>query len=333
MLTTSPHTTTPITTTPTTSTPTYTTNTTTPITLVPHNDIHPPKTSSPLPKGKYPQITTSNSEWEDEKMELVLSYEKKIDDLQKHLQTLQNQFENSENLRKETEADLLKLRKEVEFRDEQFNHEINLLKLILYNAKKSGDLTSFLLQAQQQAQLISTVVPSQNTETENYFSGTVREAEAVSGAEESSESSNSSLMTVGLVQEEAQLLLQFDKVNGKKARKKRKKKKPGFYGKSNRRKNWALLPNSARSILRKWLQHHLEYPYPSEKDKKELIEKTHLTPKQISNWFAHERHKMARAGTITTTFTEYEVEEHSDMSDDEMYNEESSEENMDEKER
>jgi len=44
-----------------------------------------------------------------------LRYEKKIDDLQKHLQTLQNQFENSENLRKETEADLLKLRKEVEF--------------------------------------------------------------------------------------------------------------------------------------------------------------------------------------------------------------------------
>jgi len=129
--------------------------------------------------------------------------------------------------------------------------------------------------------------------------------ESMDGIEESSESSNSSLASRG--NEEANLLLKFDnkqktsiekqpkKTIIKKSSSSQKKKKSG-----RRRTNWALLPNSARSILRKWLRHHLEYPYPTEKDKKELIQKTHLTPKQISNWFAHERHKMSRTNTTTT---------------------------------
>jgi len=89
--------------------------------------------------------------------------------------------------------------------------------------------------------------------------------------------------------------------NNQKKQSSKKRPLPKKNKKSGRRRtNWALLPHSARSILRKWLRHHLENPYPNEKDKKELIQKTHLTPKQISNWFAHERHKMARTNTTTT---------------------------------
>ena len=49
------------------------------------------------------------------------------------------------------------------------------------------------------------------------------------------------------------------------------------------------LPLKAVLILREYFARHLNYPYPSDQDKKMLAGLTKLTGKQISHWFTNSR--------------------------------------------
>lgn len=44
--------------------------------------------------------------------------------------------------------------------------------------------------------------------------------------------------------------------------------------------------------LRKWLIQHKKHPYPAEKEKAELAQRTGLTVSQISNWFINARRRI-----------------------------------------
>ncbi|ORY85001.1 homeobox KN domain-domain-containing protein, partial [Protomyces lactucae-debilis] len=51
------------------------------------------------------------------------------------------------------------------------------------------------------------------------------------------------------------------------------------------------LSRKATSMLKTWLNEHVEHPYPSEDEKLALSEQTELTIAQISNWFINARRR------------------------------------------
>lgn len=57
------------------------------------------------------------------------------------------------------------------------------------------------------------------------------------------------------------------------------------------RKGSARFARSAVKILKDWMDEHIDHPYPTEKDKEELKNKTGLTSSQISNWMANTRRR------------------------------------------
>lgn len=52
------------------------------------------------------------------------------------------------------------------------------------------------------------------------------------------------------------------------------------------------LPSSAKRILKSWLETHSDNPYPTEKEKEELIERTGITSGQLCNWFINARRRL-----------------------------------------
>jgi hypothetical protein len=61
--------------------------------------------------------------------------------------------------------------------------------------------------------------------------------------------------------------------------------------------NTKRLPASATAILRKWLEQHVDRPYPSEEEKQELVQRTGLDPKQVNNWFINARRRYLQKGS------------------------------------
>ncbi|KAK8953247.1 Homeobox protein knotted-1-like 3 [Platanthera guangdongensis] len=49
------------------------------------------------------------------------------------------------------------------------------------------------------------------------------------------------------------------------------------------------LPGETASLLKAWWQSHSKWPYPTEKDKVQLVEETGLHLKEINNWFMNQR--------------------------------------------
>lgn len=49
-------------------------------------------------------------------------------------------------------------------------------------------------------------------------------------------------------------------------------------------KKRGIFPKAATNIMRAWLFQHLNHPYPSEDQKKQLAEETGLTILQVNNW-------------------------------------------------
>eukprot|EP00128_Syssomonas_multiformis_P008120 Colp12_sorted_trinity150504_noHs@7868 len=53
-----------------------------------------------------------------------------------------------------------------------------------------------------------------------------------------------------------------------------------------------VLPRRAVDLLRKWLMEHQDNPYPSDEDKRLLVEQSGLTKDQINNWFINARRRV-----------------------------------------
>ncbi|PRT56835.1 Homeobox protein PKNOX1 [Wickerhamiella sorbophila] len=51
------------------------------------------------------------------------------------------------------------------------------------------------------------------------------------------------------------------------------------------------LPKDVTNILRQWLNSHLDNPYPSEEDKRQIMRETGLSIVQVSNWFINARRR------------------------------------------
>ncbi|KAI9264827.1 homeobox KN domain-containing protein [Sporodiniella umbellata] len=62
--------------------------------------------------------------------------------------------------------------------------------------------------------------------------------------------------------------------------------------KTNHKKKRGNLPKEVTAVLKGWLQEHSSHPYPSEEEKKRLIETTRLSINQISNWFINARRRL-----------------------------------------
>ncbi|EDO19311.1 hypothetical protein Kpol_1036p56 [Vanderwaltozyma polyspora DSM 70294] len=69
--------------------------------------------------------------------------------------------------------------------------------------------------------------------------------------------------------------------------KKSMKKCHGIIG-AGKRSN---LPKNSVQILNQWLLNHLQNPYPTPQEKKELLKQTGLTKIQLSNWFINVRRR------------------------------------------
>eukprot|EP00002_Diphylleia_rotans_P025369 TRINITY_DN500_c0_g1_i3.p1 TRINITY_DN500_c0_g1~~TRINITY_DN500_c0_g1_i3.p1 ORF type:complete len:218 (-),score=47.69 TRINITY_DN500_c0_g1_i3:544-1197(-) len=61
--------------------------------------------------------------------------------------------------------------------------------------------------------------------------------------------------------------------------------------KGNKKKR-GNLPKSATDELKGWLHNHLNYPYPTEDEKYELVQRTSLTLCQVNNWFINARRRL-----------------------------------------
>lgn len=57
------------------------------------------------------------------------------------------------------------------------------------------------------------------------------------------------------------------------------------------KKKRSNLPKQSTSILLNWLHNNLDHPYPNSKEKKELMDRTGLSPQQLSNWFINARRR------------------------------------------
>jgi len=53
-----------------------------------------------------------------------------------------------------------------------------------------------------------------------------------------------------------------------------------------------VLPKQATEILKSWLFQHLVHPYPTEDEKRLLMDQTHLSVLQINNWFINARRRI-----------------------------------------
>lgn len=75
-----------------------------------------------------------------------------------------------------------------------------------------------------------------------------------------------------------------------------------------RQKKRGIFPKVATNIMRAWLFQHLQHPYPSEEQKKQLSIDTGLTILQVNNWFINARRRIVqpmidqsnRAGNATS---------------------------------
>lgn len=57
------------------------------------------------------------------------------------------------------------------------------------------------------------------------------------------------------------------------------------------KKTTGRLPRSATKVLKRWFALHSSQPYPTEQEKQMLQEQTHLSARQVSNWFANARRR------------------------------------------
>lgn len=54
------------------------------------------------------------------------------------------------------------------------------------------------------------------------------------------------------------------------------------------------LPEESKSILKSWFLDHFKHPYPSDKEKEDIMEQTGLTKTQVNNWFINKRVRVWR---------------------------------------
>jgi secreted Zn-dependent insulinase-like peptidase len=47
------------------------------------------------------------------------------------------------------------------------------------------------------------------------------------------------------------------------------------------------LPQRATRLLNEWFEQHLDYPYPTEREKRLLSRRCDITVEQLSRWFAN----------------------------------------------
>lgn len=66
------------------------------------------------------------------------------------------------------------------------------------------------------------------------------------------------------------------------------------------KRNGIRFPRHAVKVLREWLDAHADRPYPSEREKVELEQRTELKPSQIANWLANARRR--RKGTCRSVY-------------------------------
>jgi hypothetical protein len=59
-----------------------------------------------------------------------------------------------------------------------------------------------------------------------------------------------------------------------------------------KRRKRGNLPKDVIVILKEWLQEHSGHPYPTEEEKKLLVQRTNLSLNQISNWFINARRRL-----------------------------------------
>jgi len=61
-----------------------------------------------------------------------------------------------------------------------------------------------------------------------------------------------------------------------------------------RQKKRGIFPKTATNIMRSWLFKHIQHPYPSEDQKKQLAQETGLTILQVNNWFINARRRIVQ---------------------------------------
>lgn len=59
-----------------------------------------------------------------------------------------------------------------------------------------------------------------------------------------------------------------------------------------REKKRGSLPKPAVKHLKSWLESHSNNPYPSEKEKEELLKRTGISTGQLCNWFINARRRI-----------------------------------------
>ncbi|KAJ1451498.1 homeobox KN domain-containing protein, partial [Pelagophyceae sp. CCMP2097] len=52
------------------------------------------------------------------------------------------------------------------------------------------------------------------------------------------------------------------------------------------------LPLAVVAVLRAWLEAHFDHPYPTSRDRGELMNSTNLDEKQLKNWFTNARRRV-----------------------------------------
>jgi len=71
-----------------------------------------------------------------------------------------------------------------------------------------------------------------------------------------------------------------------------------------RRKKKGKLPAGATEALKSWWDQNREWPYPTEEQKRRLLESTGLNTQQLNNWFINQRkrhwHKIPGSGSHVT---------------------------------
>lgn len=59
-----------------------------------------------------------------------------------------------------------------------------------------------------------------------------------------------------------------------------------------RRQKRGVLPKQATNVMRSWLFQHIVHPYPTEDEKRQIAEQTHLSMLQVNNWFINARRRI-----------------------------------------
>ena len=60
---------------------------------------------------------------------------------------------------------------------------------------------------------------------------------------------------------------------------------------SDKKPNYAMLTEEAKTILNQWYEEHLNNPYPSETEKSQLAERCGISMSQVKSWFANKRNR------------------------------------------